>query len=52
MNRPAQEHRRNLSMARLVLTHTRLDRKDKYGGAAVAGLNALGDLVVHDGTSR
>jgi len=36
-------------MARIVLTHTRLDRKDKYGDAAVAGLNALGSLAVHDG---
>jgi D-3-phosphoglycerate dehydrogenase len=36
-------------MARIVLTHTRLDRQDKYGDAAVTGLNALGDLVVHDG---
>ena len=36
-------------MARIVLTHPRPDRKDKYGDAAVAGLNALGDLRVHDG---
>ena len=36
-------------MARIVLTHPRSDRRDKYGDAAVAGLNALGDLVVHDG---
>ncbi len=36
-------------MARIVLTHSRTDRKDKYGDAAVSGLNALGDLVVHDG---
>jgi len=36
-------------MARIVLTHTRLERKEKYGDAAIAGLNALGDLVVHDG---
>lgn len=36
-------------MPRIVLTHMRSDRKDKYGDAAVSGLNALGDLVVHDG---
>ncbi len=36
-------------MPRIVLTHTRTDRRDKYGDAAVAGLNALGNLVVHDG---
>ena len=36
-------------MPRIVLTHTRIDRRDKYGDAAVARLNALGDLKVHDG---
>lgn len=36
-------------MARIVLTHPRPDRKDKYGDAAVAGLKVLGDLTVHDG---
>src|SRR5688572_17027745 len=35
-------------MARIVLTHTMTDRKDKYGDAAVAGLRRLGDLVLNN----
>jgi D-3-phosphoglycerate dehydrogenase len=35
-------------MARIVLTHTVTDRKDKYGDAAVAGLRRLGDLVLNN----
>jgi len=35
-------------MARIVLTHTPVDRKDKYGDAAVSGLRALGDLVLNE----
>jgi D-3-phosphoglycerate dehydrogenase len=35
-------------MARIVLTHTVTDRKDKYGDAAVAGLRRLGDLALNN----
>lgn len=38
-------------MARIVLTHPRPELKDKYGDGAVAGLKALGELVVNEGDS-
>lgn len=38
-------------MARIVLTHPRSDRKEKYGDDAIAGLRALGDVVLNEGDS-
>ncbi len=38
-------------MARIVLSHPRPELKDKYGDSAVAGLKALGALVLNEGES-